>query len=91
MLLSIASLQIEQQFFSLSDFHHGRFQYILFFVHSKKLPLALTFNACRMKKGLDGFWRPTNQHFIFWPFIPLEKKLIIKSDVFGDSNGRQLV
>ena len=25
-------------------------------------------NACHMKKGLDGFWRPTN-HFAFWSFI----------------------
>ena len=32
-----------------------------------------TFNACRMKTRPDGFWRPTNQNFVFRPSIFLLK------------------
>ena len=31
-------------------------------------------NAVHLKRELDGFWRPTNQIFVFWPFIFLLKK-----------------
>ena len=29
----------------------------------------LTYKACRMKTRHKGFWRPTNQNFVFWPFM----------------------
>ena len=33
-----------------------------------------TCNACRMKKGNKRFWRPTNQNFVFRPFMFSLKK-----------------
>ena len=38
-------------------------------VKDVEINLSCTINACHMKTRLDGFWRPTNQNFIFRPFI----------------------
>ena len=43
-----------------------------------------TYNTCRMKKGLDGFWRPPNQYFAFGPLCPTQN--LMKNDVLGVSN-----
>ena len=48
-----------------------------------------TYNACRMKTRLDGFWRALIKILLFGPLYSSWK--IMNFDVFEDSNGRLLM
>ena len=61
----------------------------MFFVKNLFYNKSYAFNTVRLKTRPDGFWRPTNQNFIFGPLYSSWK--IINIDLLGVSNRQLLI